>query len=360
VNYRSIIAALAAGIMMVGCSQNAGNEVSSSANAMPGISEVETASRGPNEKSTNITVYILNLNINTPTVSVYSQGGAKFVRTLALGEIGHFSENSYALAATRPGLLYTLSPTDPKRVTSPGVLNVYRDKGQKQITSVDLEKNYARLAVDEHGDAYTVCQKLVICEYTSGGQPLRQINTKNILGRDTPVALAVDRNGDLAVLGNSAFVYPPGSKKPTWRIPSTEEMNNSSEAFDPSGNLYIADFHGYVREYAPNSGTPSRIITQGIETPTQVLCDSSGNLYVLNTYTITVYAAGATSPNATITDGLNEPSAMALDSADNLYVANSSRSNATGTMTVYAAVTYSLLRTVTSGVETPRAIGVSP
>jgi hypothetical protein len=326
--------------------------------AMPGASGIDSGV-ALDRKSDNATLYVLNRLINAPTVTVYSGGGKTLLRTLQLGETGHFSRSAYELAASQSGLLYNLSPSKPKDTNGPGILNIYRDKGAKLISSVNLAKHYGRLALDKGGNVYTVCANRTICEYESNGKLLRQINTTNTLGRVEPIALAVDNSGNLAVLSDSVFVYPPGSNKPSWKIKFEQGTETSSEAFDPSGNLYISDFGNHVREYAPNTTTPVRVITEGVSVPTEVLCDSSSNLYVLNEFSVTVYAPQATTPSATVSAGISGPTAMAFDRDNDLYVSNEG-SRDSSSVTVYAAGTLSLMRTVTNGVEGPTSIGVGP
>jgi hypothetical protein len=116
-------------------------------------------------------------------------------------------------------------------------------------------------------------------------------------------------------------------------------------AIDPSGSLYVAvqnlgyggattgneidvwegDWHG-----GEGVGAPSRVITgpnTGLEFPSGMAFDTSGNLYVLNGLSITVYPPGANgnvSPIRTIrshpADNFLYNQGIALDVYGNLYV----------------------------------------
>ena len=98
-------------------------------------------------------------------------------------------------------------------------------------------------------------------------------------------------------------------------------------AMDRKGNLYVANTHECggktIVVYAPNSTTPSRVITKGVSGPNALAFDSAGNLYVANILhpAVTVYAPGSTVPARTIKAPY--PWDLTLDAADNLYVANS-------------------------------------
>jgi DNA-binding beta-propeller fold protein YncE len=71
-------------------------------------------------------------------------------------------------------------------------------------------------------------------------------------------------------------------------------------------------------------------ISQGVLRPDALSFDSSGDLYVANSFTkadgfgrtVTVYAPGSTKLLRTITKGVCYPIALAFDSSGNLYVAD--------------------------------------
>ena len=97
----------------------------------------------------------------------------------------------------------------------------------------------------------------------------------------------------------------------------------SALAFDSSGNLYVANSNnGTVSKFAPGSTTPTATLT-GLSNPKALAFDSSGNLYVANSNndTVSEFAPGSTTPTATLT-GLSDPQALAFDGSGNLYVAN--------------------------------------
>jgi uncharacterized protein (TIGR03437 family) len=122
--------------------------------------------------------------------------------------------------------------------------------------------------------------------------------------------------------------------------PATSATLNMPEglAVDSSGNVYVADtFNSRVRKITASSGVISTI-TASLFDPTDVALDSAGNLYIADTSnalikmvnasgTLTTIVGGGTS--AGLGDGgppsnasLSEPSGIALDAAGNLYIAD--------------------------------------
>jgi len=59
--------------------------------------------------------------------------------------------------------------------------------------------------------------------------------------------------------------------------------------------------------YAPGAASPSRSITNGVDEPSSLAVDNSGNLYVANTasHEVTIYNSQQSVPIATISVDLN-------------------------------------------------------
>ncbi|MEO6834487.1 MAG: NHL repeat-containing protein [Candidatus Tumulicola sp.] len=134
-----------------------------------------------------------------------------------------------------------------------------------------------------------------------------------------------------------------------------------------SSNLYVLNSYS-VTVYAPGSDTVLRTISQGLFYGVDFAFDATGNLYVANSgctgstcspyvpYTLTVYAPGTEKVLRTITAGLNGPVALAFDASGNLYVANSPQYGGPSTVTVYAPGSNNVLRTISQGVDFPDAL----
>jgi sugar lactone lactonase YvrE len=132
---------------------------------------------------------------------------------------------------------------------------------------------------------------------------------------------------------------------------------------DGHGMLYVTNLQpsggGWVSEYPLGKTTPSRIITDGINSPAYCAIDTKGNLWVANAFgpNVTEYLYGKKKPHTVITKGLLEPVGVAIDSSGNLYVGNgpvASQHN----VEVYAPGSESPSRTITDGVTSPMGLTV--
>jgi hypothetical protein len=131
-----------------------------------------------------------------------------------------------------------------------------------------------------------------------------------------------------------ASVLATASKNTTPTVTLTGLNGPEALAFDPSGNLFVANFNGTtVSEFstaalATNTTTPTAILT-GLTNPIALAFDSSGDLFVANSsygggdkkgITLSEFAPGSSTPSATLI-GPSYPVALAFDSRGNLYVA---------------------------------------
>ena len=147
-----------------------------------------------------------------------------------------------------------------------------------------------------------------------------------LTGLNGPPALAFDASGNLYVAnygrhhgervrsgGHHAHRHPhrAGLSRRPW--PSTPAATSTWPTWTDSDT---------VSKFAPGATTPTATLT-GLDYPVALAFDPSGNLYVANwsATTVSEFAPGATTPTATLT-GLNDPHALAVDSSGNLYVAN--------------------------------------
>jgi sugar lactone lactonase YvrE len=172
----------------------------------------------------------------------------------------------------------------------------------------------------------------------------------------TPAGITLDGAGNIYVtnddytggdIAGSIEVFPPGSNgnvTPTVIIYGSCSNLNVPQgvAVDSAGNIYVADRGpgygntGAITEYAAGSNdcaTPEATIsgtTTGLTQPTGMIVDSSGKLYITDSYTdsIAVFSAGSNgnvAPIETIADpntGIDFPLGVALDTSGNIYIAN--------------------------------------
>jgi sugar lactone lactonase YvrE len=193
-------------------------------------------------------------------------------------------------------------------------------------------------------------------------------------GLDTPNGLAFDPSGNLWVADSShdrilEFKAPfstgeaaslvigqPSFTTNYYTVTNSTSLNSPyGLAFDPSGNLWVADLlNGRVLEYiTPFStreaaslviGEPSftaandEVSKIGLNAPNSIAFDSSGNLWVADGHRVLKYAAPfatheaaslvigqntfTNSSIATTSTGLNTPGGLAFDSSGNLWVSD--------------------------------------
>jgi hypothetical protein len=304
-------------------------------------------------------LYVLNAtNSSDYSVSIYSQDGAKYLRSISSTTVG--DGGTIGFTADSLGNLYLSQELNPRFF----LLNVYVQNGAKiqRARKLKQKRPFNSLAVDMAGNVYTSCPPgTQLCEYTK----------KKLMRRfEANGPIATDFSGNVAALQrnqSSVGEYALGQDKPYWIAGG---VNNTlcGLAFDSSGNLYgantIEGMAGDVVVYAPKATSPTLTITSGIDNPVGIAIDSKDNLYVLNVpqsgASVSVYARGQRTPSETITDGVvgvipvyGGGSPIAIDSADNLYVANQTES-----VTVYSRGSIHPSRTITDGISRPVAIAI--
>ena len=194
---------------------------------------------------------------------------------------------------------------------------------------------------------------------------LNEAPTATISGSNTglsgPEGIALDSSRNIYVADTSAeslFVYPAlGSSTGALNEAPTATISGSNTrldfpqgiALDSSRNIYAVDDGTNSVTIYPALGTSTGLINQapgaaisttmttGLESPTGIALDSSGNIYVADVGiggstvfppSVFVYPAGSNgnaAPTATISGsntGLESPAGIALDSSGNIYVAD--------------------------------------
>ena len=96
----------------------------------------------------------------------------------------------------------------------------------------------------------------------------------------------------------------------------------SGLAFDNSGNLYVANSYPNSILRYNSSGQASVFATWGVWQPEGMAFDRSGNLYVANWYDNTIVKFDSGGHGSVFASGLSSPTGLAFDSAGNLFVAN--------------------------------------
>jgi serine/threonine-protein kinase len=298
---------------------------------------------------------------NGGTITVYDPETGRLLRTISQGvnlptalrfdSAGHlFALN--ASYSSRNGKTYkgTVTEYDPE---SGALLRTIRN-------GIDLP---ADIALDASGNLYVSTYRYVsgaltgsVNVYPRGSRaPARSI-VAGILGPD---GLRFDAYGNLYVANIAGWVsvYAPGAASATRTVSVGEPL---AIELDSLGHLYVSDPADVaVREFAPNSDRIVRNISQGFKFPGALAFDPVGNLYVADWSEkghISVYRPRTSVPSRTIVRGIQQPMAMVFDTRGYLYVANL---NVYG-ITIYGPRSGRPIRTIRNGINGPRALVFGP
>jgi sugar lactone lactonase YvrE len=166
---------------------------------------------------------------------------------------------------------------------------------------------------------------------------------------------------------NDVTVYHAKAKNPSpIRVISNGLDNPTDDCLDSEGTLYVVNepaAAGWVSEYLADKTKPAKVITKGINTPAFCAIDGSGNLWVTNIggSNVTEYERGSTKPHTVITNGIFYPVGIAIDDSGNMYVANRfTKSSGPANVVVYSAGSKSPSRTIKDGVVSPVGIAIGP
>jgi hypothetical protein len=187
----------------------------------------------------------------------------------------------------------------------------------------------------------------------------------------TPVtATAKVQNDAVTYVGEydkDVQVFAPWSTSPIVTISMIPDPQYPSIAIDSSGNVYVSNYvAGTISEFPPGTETPIRTIT-GLASPTEVLVDAAGNIFVdengtdVKEFTI----AGGSVPSRTLSSttsptGIHVPHSIALDSAGNLYVSNELPSPSIGVAIFAPGTTTTPTATFFDGMSQPVDIALDP
>ncbi len=107
----------------------------------------------------------------------------------------------------------------------------------------------------------------------------------------------------------------------TQSIIPTTIVTPSGVIFDQAGNVYIADSATNTVVKITPDGTQTTIAS-GLANPKDLALDSSGNLYVANSGTNSVIKISRNGTKTTFAAGLNDPTGLAFDVLGNLFVSS--------------------------------------
>ena len=265
-DYRSIIAALAAGVMLVGCSTQG---------ASPGRSTLDPQTNvGPSSHTDRHQKQYYYFVLYPTGVDLYT-GEPRLVRV-----VGN-TDTPAAIAVDGKGRLFVANDK-ANNVT------VYAYKGKTLLQTVsDGVAQPRAVAVDSSGTLY-VANKSDVTVYK--GARLKNAYKLHVKTVNT---VTVDQN-------NNVYFRTVANNQPELLV------------------------------YAPNAKSPKVVITEGVASDGPVTVGSDGTVFVGNRSknascgksSVTEYRVGATSPSLTVTDGICDPSAITLDQANDMLIAN--------------------------------------
>ena len=190
--------------------------------------------------------------------------------------------------------------------------------------------------------------------------PLRSIPTKT-----APHMLAINPL-DARIYASRAGevdVIDPGSTSVSFTLPM-HESDVLAIACDLKGNLYVAKETGRadsIDVYSASGRTLLRTITNQLQTPTSMVVDKAGTLYVGNelggdsdTGFVGVYPPDATEQTRKLA-GIGRPRALAVDSQDNVYVLDDTADR----VSVFKPNASMRFRTISGGLSAPTQMTLS-
>ncbi len=183
-------------------------------------------------------------------------------------------------------------------------------------------------------------------------------------GFSSPIGMAFDPSGNLFVADqNRMTIY---KVTPSGAVSTFASGSNlwgvSFLTFDSQGNLYASTGHG-VDKITPN-GTLSVFASEGLSIPTGLAFDSKGDLFVANAadFKADTGFISEITPNGKVSrfaSGFSIPEGLAFDSQGNLFVANMGTNIRNGTISeVTPDGTVSTF--IGSGLNFPRGIAEIP
>jgi len=285
-------------------------------------------------------------NVFPEHVTIYAPKSSVVKRTIA---VGHMAS---ALMLDASQHLYVLEYGNG--VDSDAGVTEFMPESDKILRRIPLEVSASEaFALDAGGNLYVgnvsasgAENRFSVSVYRPGKtSPWRKI----VGGGRALGAMATDGEGlyvaayDDDKAYNCVCVYSLGSGAVLRKI--TDGIHHPvALAFDPSGNLYVANARpqASVTVYLRGSTKRLRTISTGITAPSVLVFDRSGELYVANNPDgspsfIAAFSPGSATPALTIATGIKDPVDLALDRSGDLYVANRDQSgeSGVGSITVY-------------------------
>ncbi len=211
---------------------------------------------------------------------------------------------------------------------------------------------------------------------TDPASPIAAVTINLAAAIAAPVGAVVDANGDVFTMDTSAGKFVEISGGTTTQLPGTLPAGPAQIALDLAGNLYAVGSSSTTLTKLTFTGStyvPSTVTLGGVVTPQGIAFDATGNMYVSDKNTSSVYKFAAATLNGTAIPGtagslpnampgtvlassLNVPGSVAIDGYGNVYIAD------TGSGAIYrvdakSGVTTGLLSSIHPGAIAVDAAG---
>jgi YVTN family beta-propeller protein len=171
------------------------------------------------------------------------------------------------------------------------------------------------------------------------------------------------RYGTLTIAGQTLEVVQAGNDYLPTSLTSPLILGvqkPSGIAVDGSGNIYVADdYDNTVKMWSPTTQTVTTVVSSGLTSPTGLAVDAAGNVYIADTGDDAIKmwspATGLLSTLVDSTQGLSMPFGVAVDaSGSNVYIADT----ANNAIKVLNVATDSLSTLINTGLNEPYGVAV--
>jgi sugar lactone lactonase YvrE len=183
-------------------------------------------------------------------------------------------------------------------------------------TTASASVTYTITASNANPTAGTTTIKIIVI-----AKAILTYNTPNTYPVGTAIAALSPTNTGGAVSATNTY-----STAGTVILSTANGLNKPTGlAVDPSGNVYVANSVGNtITEYTTGGAVNTFPLATGA-TAYGLVFDSFGDAYVLESglNSVVEYSGGMTGTPSTIITGLNTPTGIAIDGSGNLYIANS-------------------------------------
>jgi streptogramin lyase len=200
------------------------------------------------------------------------------------------------------------------------------------------------VAVDAAGNVWMANDATSVSEFNNAGMPLSGANGYPADVQSGSLNIAIDLSGNAWITaGNVVALTPSGSALPGSPFDAGGNISESDGvSVDGTGNIWVTDRSNELIELTSAGAAIGTYTGNGLNTPSVLGIDVSGNLWVPNENDVTISEfsnAGAPIPHSPFSGAaLDAPSGVALDNAGHVWAANSQGSSLSELSSTGAAI----------------------